>query len=215
MGHVKVSFSAVILVAALALTACVKKGEITYGGITAVRSPCPAVAIPVQTGDITLFSPATSHTQDALDVTGIMTNVRSTCDDGGEKVRTDISFEIDARRSDAGAARDVTLPYFVVMMQGGTQIVSKRIGQAVVHFDAGQARAHTTAKATATVDKSAATLPDSVRRLLLRKRRAGEDDAATDPLSRPEIRGPLQRATFEALVGFQLTDDQLKYNATR
>jgi len=23
------------------------------------------------------------------------------------------------------------------------------------------------------------------------------------------------RATFEALVGFQLTDDQLKYNATR
>jgi len=25
----------------------------------------------------------------------------------------------------------------------------------------------------------------------------------------------VQRATFEALVGFQLTDAQLKYNATR
>jgi hypothetical protein len=36
-----------------------------------------------------------------------------------------------------------------------------------------------------------------------------------DPLTRPEIKGAVQRATFEALVGFQLTDDQLKYNATR
>jgi hypothetical protein len=25
----------------------------------------------------------------------------------------------------------------------------------------------------------------------------------------------VQRATFQALVGFQLTEDQLKYNATR
>ncbi|MGJ3647195.1 hypothetical protein ACLB0R_01805 [Sphingomonas sp. GlSt437] len=200
---------------ALLISGCAKKGEITYNGITAVRSACPAVAIPVQTGDITLFNPSSSHTEEALDVTAIMTNVRSTCDDSTDKVRTDITFDVDARRADGGAARDVTLPYFVVMMQGGTQIVSKRIGQASVHFEAGQARAHVSGRATATVDKSAATLPDSVRKLLLRKRRAGEEDAATDPLSRPEIRGPLQRATFEALVGFQLTDDQLKYNATR
>jgi hypothetical protein len=36
-----------------------------------------------------------------------------------------------------------------------------------------------------------------------------------DPLARPEVRQAVLRATFEALVGFQLTDAQLKYNATR
>ena len=40
-------------------------------------------------------------------------------------------------------------------------------------------------------------------------------DAAVDPLSTPKIKQAVQRATFQALVGFQLTDDQLKYNATR
>jgi hypothetical protein len=29
------------------------------------------------------------------------------------------------------------------------------------------------------------------------------------------VREAVQRATFQALVGFQLTDDQLKYNMTR
>ena len=61
----------------------------------------------------------------------------------------------------------------------------------------------------------AATLPDDVRKQITRKRKAGEEDAATDPLTRPEVRTAVLRATFEALVGFQLTDAQLRYNATR
>ena len=40
-------------------------------------------------------------------------------------------------------------------------------------------------------------------------------DAAVDPLSRPEVKAAVARATFEVLVGFQLTQDQLTYNATR
>jgi hypothetical protein len=54
-----------------------------------------------------------------------------------------------------------------------------------------------------------------VRKLLTKKRRAGDTDAATDPLATPEVRAALAKASFELLVGFQLTDQQLTYNATR
>lgn len=211
----KVRISALPIALALVAGGCAKTGEITLGGITAVRSPCPAVAIPAQTGDITLFNPATSRDLDALDMTALITNLRSTCNDVGEQVATSITFDIRARRIDSAAARDVTLPYFITVVQGGTAIVSKRIGHVALHFNAGQDRADGSGQATATVDRSAATLPDAIRKELLRKRKAGEDDAAVDPLSRPNVKEAVQRATFEALIGFQLSDDQLKYNATR
>ena len=50
---------------------------------------------------------------------------------------------------------------------------------------------------------------------LTRPRKAGEADAAIDPLADPAIRAAVASATFEHLVGFQLTQDQLRYNATR
>jgi hypothetical protein len=101
------------------------------------------------------------------------------------------------------------------VMQGGSAVVAKRVGQVTLHFDAGQLRASATATGAATVSKAAATLSKEVRDKLTEKRKAGDADAATDPLTRPDIRQAVARATFEALVGFQLTDDQLKYNATR
>jgi hypothetical protein len=36
-----------------------------------------------------------------------------------------------------------------------------------------------------------------------------------DPLADPAVRQAVLAATFEALIGFQLTEDQLKYNMTR
>ena len=36
-----------------------------------------------------------------------------------------------------------------------------------------------------------------------------------DPLADPAVRSAVANATFEHLIGFQLTQDQLKYNATR
>ena len=48
-----------------------------------------------------------------------------------------------------------------------------------------------------------------------RTRKTGDADAAVDPLSDPKIRDAVARATFEHLVGFQLSQDQLRYNATR
>ncbi|OYY89786.1 MAG: hypothetical protein B7Y45_10875 [Sphingomonas sp. 28-66-16] len=197
-------------------SACAPKaGELTLEGITAIRTACPAVAIPAATGDVTLFNPPTSQDASAIDVTATMTEVRSTCVDVGENVETTVTFEVRGLRNDVQAARDVTLPYFITVVQGGTAVVSKRIGRVALHFDAGQQRASVAGEATASVVRAAATLSPEVRKSLTRKRKAGQEDAAVDPLSRPDIRQAVQRATFEALVGFQLTDEQLKYNATR
>jgi malate synthase len=200
---------------ALLVTGCARTGEVTLGGITAIRTACPAVAVPAATGDITLFNPASSQDQSALDVTALMTNVRSTCSDVGDNVQTVVTFDIRARRTNVQGARDVTLPYFITVVQGGTAVVAKRIGRVSIHFDDGQARSSINGQATANVLRSAATLSPEVRKTLTRVRKAGADDAAVDPLARPEIRQAVLRASFEALVGFQLTDEQLKFNATR
>ncbi len=198
------------------LGGCAKTGDLTEDdGIQAVRSACPAVEVPVDTGDVTVFNPATSTSADAIDVVANITNVRSTCGDSGDDVVTNITFDVQARRTRADGARTLTLPYFTTVVRGGSAVIAKRLGQVTLNFPAGQYRAQTSGAGYATVNRAAATLPDEVRERLSRKRKAGDEDAATDPLTIPENRAAVQRATFEALVGFQLTQDQLKYNATR
>ena len=195
---------------------CANRGEIdASGGITAVRSACPVVGVPAGTGDVTLFSPPTSTDESAIDVVASMTNVRGACADGTDPIATTVTFEVRGSRTRTEAARDVTLPYFITVVRGGGNVTAKRVGQVTLHFDAGQSRASATAQGVAYVDRAAATLPEDIRKQITRKRKAGEEDAATDPLTRPEVRQAVLRATFEALVGFQLTDAQLRYNATR
>ena len=63
--------------------------------------------------------------------------------------------------------------------------------------------------------EAAGTLPQDIRERITRKRRAGEEDAAIDPLAQPDVKAAIARATFDVLVGFQLSQDQLTYNATR
>lgn len=212
MSVAKFTVPALILLAA---GGCARTGEITEGGISAVRTRCPTVAIPAGLGDVTLFDPATSREATAIDVVATMTNVQATCDDAGPQVVTSIKFDVLARRRDAGPARDVVLPYFLTVVRGGTQVEAKRVANVTLHFDAGQIRASAVGQATSSISHAAATLPDEVRRRLTEKRKAGEQSAATDPLSDPAVRRSVLSATFEALVGFQLTEDQLKYNATR
>jgi hypothetical protein len=180
-----------------------------------VRSACPIAGIPTGTGDITLFDPAGSTDASAIDVTAEITNLRATCQNGGNDVISTATFTITALRRDAGPARQVVLPYFDVALQGGTNVVAKRVGQAVLNFTAGSAHAQTQVQATVRVNRGVATLPDNVRRILTRPRKAGEAEAAVDPLADPAVRTAVANATFEHLVGFQLTQDQLKYNATR
>ncbi|MCJ2182339.1 hypothetical protein MTR62_06435 [Novosphingobium sp. 1949] len=212
--------TATVLFSAAAVTAlggCKSTGEIVVSsgvGITAVRSPCPAVGIPNYTGDITLFRPG-PKTENNLDVVAAMTDVRTQCNDSGPKVSSQVSFAVQARRYDTKGERTVTLPYFVSMLQGGSAVVSKRIGQVTLHFADGQDRAQATASSTAYVDRAAATLPSEVRDRITAKRRAGDQDAALDPLADPTVKAAVARATFEVLVGFQLNDDQIAYNAKR
>ena len=207
---------AIALVAAL--SGCAREGELVLDqgvGITAVLSTCPAVGIPDYTGDITEFRSAGNPTFANLDVSASMTNLRSTCDDSAERVYTEATFDVRARRADATGSRTVTLPYFVTVLQGGSAVVSKRVGEVTLTFADGQERASTTAKAGSFVDRSAASLPEDIRERITRKRRAGDPEAALDPLAAPEVRAAIARTRFEMLIGFQLTEDQLAYNATR
>jgi hypothetical protein len=195
---------------------CSHTGELDEtGGITAVRSACPTVGVPAATGDVTLFNPPASTDADAIDVTAEMTNVRGSCADATDNITTTVSFDVRARRANTDGARDVDLPYFITVVRGGTAVVAKRVGHVTIHFNAGQDRASASSQATSTITRAAATLSDDVIRKLTEKRKAGGQDAAVDPLTRPEVRQAVLRASFEALVGFQLTNDQLKYNATR
>ena len=100
-------------------------------------------------------------------------------------------------------------------LQGGQNIAAKKIGRVVLSFAAGDVHAQTQVQAIVRVNRATATLPENVRRVLTRPRKAGEAEAAVDPLADPAIRTAVANATFEHLVGFQLTQDQLKYNATR
>lgn len=208
--------TAVALAAALA--GCRGTGDLVVDegvGITAVRSACPAVGVPDYTGDITLFRTPGATTADNIDVVAALTNVRPACNDSGEKVFTSATFDVLARRTDTRGARQVTLPYFVTVLRGGSAVVTKRVGSVTLNFADGQERAQASGQASSYVDKAEASLPLEIRELITRKRKAGDADAAVDPLSRPEVKAAVNRATFEMLVGFQLTQDQLTYNATR
>ena len=131
------------------------------------------------------------------------------------KVKSGVGFKVQARRTDARGERDVVLPYFVTVVRGGTAVVAKRVGTVNVHFADGQARAEAVAHGGALVAKAEATLERSVHDRITRKRHAGEADAAVDPLADPDVQEAVSRASFELLVGFQLNESQLAYNAGR
>jgi hypothetical protein len=200
------------------LSGCARDNEIDVRsgvGITASRSLCPPVGIPTHTGDVTLFDPSTSRDATAIDVVATITNLRTTCNDAGERVYVGTNFDVVASRRDAGPARDVTLQYYAAVVQGGSAVVAKDISQVTVRFAQGQTRGTATGTGGAYVDRAAVTLPDDIRQRITRRRRAGDEDAAVDPLSDPEVRTAVARATFELFIGFQLTQDQLQYNVTR
>ncbi|NBC36807.1 hypothetical protein GTZ99_09585 [Novosphingobium sp. FSY-8] len=208
----------VAALASVALAGCKSTGELVVEegvGITAIRSACPAVGIADGTGEVTLFKVPGNTSADNIDVTAAITDVRSTCDPKASPVNAQVSFKVLASRRDGRGARDVTVPYFVTVMRGGNVVVAKRIAMATVHFEDGQTRAQGNGTGTASIDKKEATLDPAIRNRITRARRGGDADAAVDPLSDPQVKAAIARASFEVLVGFQLTTEQLGYNATR
>ncbi len=202
----------------LGLAACASEGDLVVDqgvGITAVRSVCPAVGVPDYTGDITVFRSPQSRLASDVDVTAAITNVRSTCNETGDRIYSEASFDVLASRTDTRGARQVTLPYYSTVLRGGSAVVTKRVGSVTLAFADGEARARARATAGAYVDRAEATLPADIREQITRRRESGDPDAALDPLADPTVRAAIERATFELLVGFQLTEEQLAYNATR
>jgi hypothetical protein len=206
------------LALALAVAGCNKSGELVVDqgvGVTSVLTACPAVGVPDYTGDITQFRNAGDTSLGNVDLTGALTNLRSTCNEAGERVYTEASFTVQARRADTRGSRTVTLPYFVTVLRGGTSVVSKRVGSVTLTFADGQERATASGRAGAFVTKADASLPPDIREQITKRRRPGDAEAALDPLTLPEVKAAITRTRFEMLVGFQLTEEQLKYNATR
>lgn len=200
------------------LSGCVKNREVLDAGgvgVNSTLSACPDVAIPQDTGDVTIFNPPSSRDAAAIDVVANITNVRSTCDETGQQIYTSATFDVLARRNDNRGARTVTLPYFSTVVRGGTSVIAKRVGAVTINFPDGAYRAQGSGTAAGYVDKSAATLPADIQERITRKRRSGSADAAIDPLAEPDVKAALLRTSFELLIGFQLTGEQLQYNATR
>ncbi len=214
-------FAAIVLnisIASALLAGCSRDGELDVSsgvGISTTRTGCPTVSVPDGTGDITIFNPASSQDASAIDVVASITNVRPTCNEGGEKIFSQASFDVQARRTDTRGARSVTVPYFSTVVQGGSAVVAKRLGQVTLQFADGRPRATASGQAASYIDGASARLPADIVAKITKKRKPGDADAALDPMADPEVRAAVVRSSFEMLVGFQLTEDQLKYNITR
>jgi hypothetical protein len=213
---IKFRWPAVLLAAALplALPAC-KSANDLEAMLKVTRSSCPAVALPAYTNEVTLFDPANSRDASAIDVVAVIDDLKSTCTEGAETIASTADFEVAARRTNTAGARDVVLPYYATVIRGGRSVVSKSLSRVVLHFADGEARAVTRGQASAGVALAAATLPDDTLKQINRRRKPGDPDAALDPMADPKVKAAVQAASFEFLIGFQLSDDQLKYNATR
>ena len=200
---------AVLVLAAVALAGCEKNPLLVK------RSACPAVAVPTYAGDVTLFNPPLSRDASAVDVVATITNVRENCIENASTYASDISYDVLARRTSSVGARTVSLPVFASVVQGGNLIVSKQISQVSVTFADGQLRATGHSGARANISRAAAAVPPAIQDRISRVRKAGDLDAAIDPLADPTVKAAVRAATFEVLVGFQLDDAALAYNVTK
>ena len=178
------------------------------------RSSCPAVAVAAYAGDISLFRPGPPDVAN-LDLVATITNVRDECTETPELFLSRVTYDVVARRTDTAAARSVTLPLFVAMVQAGNVVNAKQIAQVRVNFAAGQERALASGTANASVSRRAAAVSAEILAKINRNRKPGEIDAATDPMADPEVRAALRAASFEVLLGFQLDDRALAYNVAK
>lgn len=213
-----VTLGALIVGAALLTGGCSREGELDVSsgvGVYASLDGCPVVGVPNGTGDVTLFDPAGARTADAIDIVANITNVRGNCTSGTSQVGSNVSFDVIATRMNTQGSRQVTLPYYSAVLQSGENVVAKQVNQVTLNFADGQRVASAPVTAGATVDAQLTRLSADVRARLLEDREPGDENAAIDPLSDPQVRDEVRRTTFEHLVGFQLTDEQLAYNVTR
>ena len=203
------SLALAALAAAVLLASCARDPFIVK------RSLCPAVSVAEFAGDVTRFQPANRRDADALDLTAALTNLRGACVEGSPEIGTRVSFDVVAQRRFTREASAIILPVFVAVARGGEIVVTKQVVPVTLTFAAGQARATGHGTASTAIQRNAVALPNDINKAITRERKPGEPDAATDPLAEPKVRDAVRQASFEVLVGFQLTPEELAYNATR
>jgi hypothetical protein len=161
---------------------------------------CPPVAILKHTNTLTSFNSPTERNLDNVRFTAFIDDVSSTCRER-DRVQTDLAFRVSAVRGQAGQAGQVTVPYFVTVMQGQRTIISKQVGAATLNFAGDSPRAET--RVTAQVLTNLLPPPPPMP-----KATGLEGDAPRPDLDRQKIQ-------YEVLIGFQLSDADVVYNITR
>lgn len=209
MTALRLPSAAAALLAFAALAGCSRDTSIVK------RSLCPAVSVAQYAGEVTRFDPPTRRDSEALALTAAVTNLRGACVEGSPEIATRVTFDVVAQRRDARAPAQVTLPVFVAVARAGEIVVTKQLVQVSLNFPAGKSRAIAHGLATTGVQRRAAALPADINKAITRERKPGDADAATDPLAEPKVRDAVRQASFEVLVGFQLTPEELAYNATK
>lgn len=176
------------------------------------RTLCPATAVPQHAGTLTFFSPASSRTAESVVATASIFNLQNQCNEGGDKVTSNLRFTIGAQRPNAAAEQTITVPYFVAVVKEGETLLSKQVYEATLTFPAGSVRAEAVQTVQAAVDRAealaaAGPAPGSEKKKRKRGEMAQPEDLFFD--AKPKASG------FEILVGFQLTDAQVYYNITQ
>ena len=176
------------------------------------RTLCPATAVPQHAGTLTFFSPPSSRTADSVVASANIFNLQNQCNEGGEKVTSNLRFTIGAQRPNAAAEQTITVPYFVAVGKEGQTLPSQQIYEATLTFAAGDVRAESVQTVQAAVDRAealaaAGPAPGSEKKKRKRGEMAEPEDLFFD--AKPKASG------FEILVGFQLTDAQVHYNITQ
>ena len=181
-----------------------------------MRSACPIVGVPAGTGDVTLFNPPGSTDSRAIDVTATITDVRATCQDVGQGRRIDRNVhgggDCGAMRARRGRS---CCPISTSLFRAAARSSPSGSARSALNFPRRQPHAWTRVQATVRVNRGG--------RDAARERPPDPDppaqgrrpEAAVDPLADPAVRAAVANATFEHLVGFQMTQDSCSYNATR
>ncbi len=109
--------------------------------------------------------------------------------------------------------RRVTLPVFATVVQGGNLVLSKEIGSVDLNFADGQARAVGRGGVRTSVARAAShAAADEIQAKVNRKRKADRSRCRHRSAADPLVRAALRAASFEVLIGFQLTKPGLAYN---
>ena len=139
-----------------------------------------------------LVQPAGPHGRGGARRGGDNHQLRASCTEDATNVVSTASFDVVATRRDAGEARQVTLPYYNVIAKAAATSSPRRSAMSRSTSRPAGARPRPAGKRRAGSTESAAALPEDVRRELTRNRKAGDPDAAVDPLSDPKIRDAVE-----------------------